>query len=264
MAAKTTTPKHEPEVEGKKRTVSIIRDSLVDFPELYCEVYVPAGSEFAFSEMFARARCWLQKDPKKADVVVFTGGPDVNPELYNQKRRHPKTATNDERDKQDIALYKLCLEEGIPMLGICRGAQFLHVMNGGSLYQDVDSHTGDHNIRIMRENRVIERVSSTHHQMCMPHANMEVLAVSYRSTTRHIDDRDSEKGIQRGGDIEAFMYQDTCCLGIQGHPEYKGYPYFTDWVLKQVRDKLIGHPHVKPVNRVYRLQKTVEITDDNN
>lgn len=37
-------------------------------------------------------------------------------------------------------------------------------------------------------------------------------------------------------DVEAFFYKDTCCLGVQGHPEYSGFNYFTVWTLKKIEE----------------------------
>jgi putative glutamine amidotransferase len=42
-----------------------------------------------------------------------------------------------ERDRLETALIKGALERGLPILGICRGAQLLNVHCGGSLYQDL-------------------------------------------------------------------------------------------------------------------------------
>lgn len=220
--------------------VTVVRDHGVTFQDLWMNVHIPRYNA-GMAEMFARFRCWNAKTLDSADLVVFTGGPDVNPQLYGEKP-HPKTMVSEQRDEEDLKTYAYCLEKGIPMLGVCRGAQFLHVMNGGKLYQHVNGHLGVHSIRDARSKEIIERVSSTHHQMVMPQKDMMILATADVSTERWRNDKDREGGEFAKPitpDIEAFFYRDTCCLGIQGHPEFRGYPEFTSWVSTIIYD-LIG------------------------
>ena len=100
-----------------------------------------------------------------AQVLCFTGGADVSPSLYGEDK-HPRTSVNAIRDEEEVAIYKFALNRRIPMVGICRGAQFLHIMNGGSLYQDVDNHAiyGTHEAIDILTQEVVD-VTSTHHQM---------------------------------------------------------------------------------------------------
>src|SRR5690606_31443963 len=74
-----------------------------------------------------------------ADLVVFCGGEDVSPRYYGQ-HPHSTTHSNEKREEKEYKLYRQAKELGIPCVVICRGKQFLHVMNGVSLYQDVDGH----------------------------------------------------------------------------------------------------------------------------
>lgn len=71
------------------------------------------------------------------DGFLFTGGADLSPELYGEQ---PLPCTGKciiDREKMESALLELILKKQKPILGICRGMQFLNVAFGGSLYQDL-------------------------------------------------------------------------------------------------------------------------------
>lgn len=228
-----------------RHKVTFMQDSAVgEYPEMWITVFVQGDSQDKrqFAELFVRSRCRKADTPEEADLVIFSGGPDVDP-LYYGEKPHPSVRGDVLRDKSDQELYTFCLEKGIPMLGICRGAQFLHVMNGGKLYQDVDKHFGDHRMWDMRNKQNVEPVSSVHHQMCIENkaGGMEVIAHSSgQSRERWLNDLDKETNATL--DVEAFFYRETCCIGIQGHPEYRGYNRFGLWTLKLIEDLVVHNP----------------------
>lgn len=71
------------------------------------------------------------------DGVLFTGGADVDPGLYGQRPTKQLQQTNPLRDTYEPFLYKMAYDRDMPMLGICRGIQFINVMHEGTLYQDI-------------------------------------------------------------------------------------------------------------------------------
>jgi gamma-glutamyl-gamma-aminobutyrate hydrolase PuuD len=230
------------------RKITIVKDGSLEYPTLCFKVFVqpdPAVGgrvdEARYAKMFARSQCRRAESVLEADLVVFSGGSDVDPTLYGETP-HPSTYISPKRDQQDMDLYLLCLEHGIPMFGVCRGAQFLHVMNGGKLFQDVDNHNGSHPMWDLFNKKHIEKVSSVHHQMCRSNTEggMQIIATASRSTERYAN----EKNVFVGShiDIEAFFYRETCCVGVQGHPEYEGYDYFTKWTLDLLEDLVFNNP----------------------
>lgn len=239
----------ESKTQAPKHRVTILKEPMIKYPELWISVHVtgPANDAKGFPEMFARANCYKAKSLEESDLVVFTGGPDVDPVYYGEARHHA-TRVNPDRDAADIDDYLKCLELGIPMFGVCRGAQFLHVMNGGKLYQHVDGHYGSHRIFDIAGKTTIPNVSSVHHQMCIANkeGGMEVLACTKQATERWLNDKEKTDNI--GYDVEAFFYRDTCCLGVQGHPEYAGHPEFTKWVLDMIGEKVCFNPDLKIVD----------------
>lgn len=67
--------------------------------------------------------------------LLLAGGADVNPALYGETP-HPKTEKPDqERDRREWRLLEQALERDLPVLGVCRGNQFLNVFFGGRLVQ---------------------------------------------------------------------------------------------------------------------------------
>src|SRR3990172_11789009 len=71
--------------------------------------------------------------PAEAAGLVLTGGVDVDPHLYGE-RRDPRTERpNKPRDAHELLLLRRALERDLPVLAVCRGHQFLHVALGGSL-----------------------------------------------------------------------------------------------------------------------------------
>jgi len=72
------------------------------------------------------------------DAVVLSGGHDMAPESYG----HPNTSSvhsNPGSDAFDLAVTRSALQRGLPILGICRGAQVLNVALGGDLRQEVQA-----------------------------------------------------------------------------------------------------------------------------
>ena len=76
------------------------------------------------------------------DGLVFTGGPDLDPDLYDAEP-HPETSNiRPDRDRAEIALLTAALDRDLPLLAICRGSQVLNVALGGDLEQHVPDLVG--------------------------------------------------------------------------------------------------------------------------
>jgi gamma-glutamyl-gamma-aminobutyrate hydrolase PuuD len=160
-----------------------------------------------------------------ADVVMFTGGEDVDPSLYGEKVGQ-FTAYNRERDDYEIEVFEKAKKLGKKLVGICRGNQFLCVMAGGKLVQHVNNHGIAHKheiINILNGKKI--DVTSTHHQMAYPFnlPKKDYLIVGYtenrRGTTFLNGDNEEIKLPKDFVEPEIVLFKTINALGIQGHPE---------------------------------------------
>lgn len=76
---------------------------------------------------------------ESVDGLLLTGGQDVSPEFYGEERLDCCKECSPERDRMEDLLLKGALQKDLPVLGICRGIQFLNAALGGTLYQDIPS-----------------------------------------------------------------------------------------------------------------------------
>ncbi|MCX6271451.1 MAG: gamma-glutamyl-gamma-aminobutyrate hydrolase family protein [Bacteroidetes bacterium] len=159
--------------------------------------------------------------------LVLTGGNDVDPNLYQKKDQTGRCGVIDyTRDTLEIALIKKALEKGMPVFAICRGAQLLNVVEGGSLFIDIPGdlpnaviHRNDqpegasHDIELVPGswlNTVVKsgrgQVNSYHHQ------GVERLAGPFTPWARAAD-----------GLIEAYGWKNpenkSLLIAVQWHPE---------------------------------------------
>lgn len=176
-----------------------------------------------------------------ADVVLFTGGCDVDPSTYGKKRHH-SVYSDLRRDKQEIEAFKKMRKDQLAY-GTCRGFQLLGVLNGANLVQDCDNHCGSrHQITNGEETYTI---NSIHHQMVypydLPEKDYTVLFKSHGVGNYYEGDGIDPNVIMEKGEpeIAVFHREDMpICLGVQGHPEM-----MPDSPVAKMIDKLI-HEYV--------------------
>jgi len=208
-------------------------------------VYIENNSG-AYAQMFVSNGWAIAETIKDADLLQLEGGADVSPSLYGEGK-HPRTYSSVLGDTATEKMYQEALMLGIPIAGICRGSQFLSVMGGGKLWQDIDGHaTGYmHDLIDLESQIIIEGVSSTHHQQHRPSEKAIILATAFpKLTTRKEFMRDG--GVvsdeDDGMDVEAFYYPHINALGYQPHPEFFGvdHPcqmYYFDIISKYLKLK---------------------------
>jgi gamma-glutamyl-gamma-aminobutyrate hydrolase PuuD len=160
-----------------------------------------------YGRMFLSEGWFLTDDINKADLVQFTGGEDVSPPLYGELP-HPYTMSNLLRDMNEMEAWTVAKRIGTPCAGICRGGQFLNVMNGGKMLQHIEDgrHSGKHEAILNYQHELQSViVSSTHHQMMLPAKSGTVLMYALSDA---------------GQDTEAVLYPALSDLCFQPHPEF--------------------------------------------
>jgi GMP synthase-like glutamine amidotransferase len=185
-------------------------------------VYIENGSA-AYAALFKALGHVVTSDFDLASLICFTGGADVSPNMYGDKA-HRYTQNDEWRDAKEERLFAEARAHNIPMVGICRGGQFLNVMSGGRMYQHVEKHTRSHEITDTRTGESVF-VSSTHHQMIMPSPRAVIVATAALGGEREWFDGEIARKDVSKEDIEVVYYPHTKALCFQPHPEFMSPEY---------------------------------------
>jgi putative glutamine amidotransferase len=156
--------------------------------------------------------------------LVLTGGEDVDPARYGEKRHEKVRSINAARDATEAALIEEAKARGKPVLAICRGIQILNVALGGTLVQDIQTqcdtqiahdedsprNTRSHEISIEPGSLIAQAVGAEHVTVnSFHHQSVKRVADGMRVTARSPD------GIIEG--LESTG--DWWVMAVQWHPE---------------------------------------------
>jgi len=72
--------------------------------------------------------------------VCLSGGPDIDPATYGAEPHAELGPVEPDMDAFELAVARHADAGGLPILGICRGAQTLNIARGGTLHQHVPDH----------------------------------------------------------------------------------------------------------------------------
>jgi len=190
--------------------------------------YMPdgTGTVFPFNQTFNNGQDILRSGFDGVDALVLWGGEDIHPSYYNE-RPHKYTQNKHGKSQRDINEWKAMKYaqiNKIPIIGVCRGAQFLCVFSGGSLIQHVTGHVGGgrHNIMFADRNDVMV-TTSCHHQMMYPwKTDYQLLAWATMRLSDCYEGEDEKEVVNMANKFEpeVIYFPKTRGLAIQGHPEW--------------------------------------------
>lgn len=175
-------------------------------------------------------------------VLVIWGGGDISPTIYDQVPNKFTGASEilSKRDQLEMEMALKAMELGIPIIGICRGAQLMCALSGGTLVQHVENHAGGYHPISTADGRNYN-CPSLHHQMMFPWprdgkggCEFEMIAWSTkpRSTVYFVEPYDDGAGgegskhfpkeveIPNKQEPEIIWIPKSKALCIQSHPEF--------------------------------------------
>lgn len=207
----------------------------------YSPYQSPQGSIYPFDSIFETAARLDYTPPRKCDAILLWGGTDIDPKYYGEPA-HPLNHYDADcpRNQAEWAWMQEARDHGVPIIGVCRGAQFITAFAGGKLIQHVQGHGGTHSLLVLDdgEERVYQ-TSSSHHQMMYP---FNLPEEEYQILGWVPKDKPRSKVYEGSGistppvECEVVLYPKIRALAIQGHPEWQDRDEdFVQWCLKQVQ-----------------------------
>lgn len=215
------------------------------------------GSSVRFDKFFRlQASCLNHNvfNPMAGDCLLLHGGVDIWPGLYGETPL-PECETKNilARDVEEHKMMEIALENNVPILGICRGAQHLCVFAGGSLFQHADGHSGAHPI-ITSHGELFDYAPANHHQIMRPSAApmdracvYDPLAWSPSRLNKVIKvgkEASPPEDYEEAWELEVVWFPAVRGLAIQPHPEWghgeeKGQP-FQNYVDRLVEEYILS------------------------
>lgn len=184
---------------------------------------------YPFADLWPDAQCVTTDNPddlQVGDVLIVWGGGDIHPSLYQHGRSSMSGAGRDgpsHRDEVEWGMMRVAKLLGCPIIGVCRGAQMLCALAGGSLIQHVNGHGGtNHMVKTFDDHYI--QVNSIHHQMMNPEGTEhKVIAATMHplSDTYNLMKAGKERNLSSlfSEEPEFIHFPEVKGFAIQWHPE---------------------------------------------
>lgn len=167
----------------------------------------------------------------RLDGVFLTGSPsNVEPAQYGGGDSATPESHDPARDGVTLALARAAVARGIPLLGVCRGAQEINVAFGGTLFQEVHTDTGGLDHRMRRDVPYDWKYRPAHSIDLVPGGRLAAIAGPgphlVNSLHGQAIDRTGDRIVVEGrapdGVVEAISIADAAAfaLAVQWHPEW--------------------------------------------
>jgi putative glutamine amidotransferase len=172
----------------------------------------------------------IEKIVEKCDGFLFTGGHDVSPYIYGEEPLEGLVSSNRKRDEMELILLGKAIESDKPVLGICRGIQFINAALGGTLYQDIPKQypSGVEHHQKPPYNRYIHTVTVNVDSPLHKCLNTDIIHVNsyhHQAVKRIAADLKVMATSEDGLTEAVYMPGQKFLWGIQWHPEFM---YSTD------------------------------------
>lgn len=166
------------------------------------------------------------------DGILLTGSPsNVEPHHYDGEASRPGTLHDPHRDETTLPLIDLALEQGVPVLAVCRGFQELNVALGGTLHQHVHEVEGYHDHRENKDAPLDIQYGPSHEVHLVDGGMLRELAGTdtvpvnslHSQGIARLADGVTVEAIADDGLIEGFRVDGArgFALAVQWHPEWK-------------------------------------------
>jgi putative glutamine amidotransferase len=155
------------------------------------------------------------------DGLLLTGGGDVSPDFYGMTTEPETSDVDEERDRSELALVAAATARGIPILGICRGAQLVNVAFGGTLRQHLPAKNGIRHTQPRRRYETVHRVVLEPKSLLAELIDSRELSVNslHHQGIENVGQDLDPTGRADDGLVEVIENRDRRVLAVQWHPE---------------------------------------------
>jgi putative glutamine amidotransferase len=176
----------------------------------------------------------LRATYERLDGILIPGGVDMDPASYGEEILPETGRLDPPRDCVELQLVKWAWEDGMPVLGLCRGAQVINVARGGTLWQDIPTQWQNPSggETLMHDCYPTKGFARTHHahevelaaatrlHAAMPRPSVPVNSMHHQSVKR-LGEGLVVSAVAPDGVIEAVESTEGArfMVGVQWHPE---------------------------------------------
>lgn len=154
--------------------------------------------------------------------IVIGGGNDIEPEHYGEQSL-PERAYDPERDIFEMTMIRRAMQDNIPMLGICRGAQLINVVFNGSLHLDIRPQRRlTPNANSARPVKWVQLDAPSRLREYLGKSRLKVNSL-HRQAIDQLGEGLTVTGRDEDGFVQAIEGNFGFLLGVQWHPEYLPY-----------------------------------------
>ncbi len=149
--------------------------------------------------------------------IILTGGEDINPKVYGEDIDWPNISPL--RDQTEKKMLEIAVARRIPVLGICRGMQFIKVFFGGQLVKNIKEETTSEHAP-GKDHKVV----LTEEKIVLMAGKKEIIVNSFHNqavTTHTLSPELKTFALADDGVIEGLYHPSLPIAGIQWHPERK-------------------------------------------